>query len=180
VGSIVAAFSLILLLASPLEAQETPFDFKGIALGSGLSDLEATGRFSCADPKNPVADRLCRLKGDRENLAGAPIKGLYLYYYSGKLEMISITLDHEHFNDVIAAITKQYGASTVETENLQNLTGRTFENKIHTWRRQNATLEAQRYGRTLDTTTVIYRTDFSLQEYARRSGTTVREKAKDP
>ena len=74
-GSIVAAFSLILLLASPLAAQETPFDFKGTALGSALSDLEATGRFSCADPKNPVADRLCRLKGDRENLAGAPIKG---------------------------------------------------------------------------------------------------------
>ena len=94
--------------------------------------------------------------------------------------MVSLTFDHEHFADVLAALTKQYGASTMETENLQNVTGKTFENKIHTWRRQNATLEAQRYGRTLDTTTVIYRTDFSLQEYARRSGTTVREKAKDP
>ena len=179
-GSIVAAFSLILLLASPLAAQELPFDFKGIALGSDLADLEATGRFTCVDPKSPVADRVCRLKGDRESFAGAPVKGFYLYYYAGKLEMVSLTFDHEHFADVLAALTKQYGASTMETENLQNVTGKTFENKIHTWRRQNATLEAQRYGRTLDTTTVIYRTDFSLQEYARRSGTTVREKAKDP
>ena len=94
--------------------------------------------------------------------------------------MISLSLDHEHFPDVVGALTKQYGPGSVETENLQNLTGKTFENTIHTWRSQNATLEAQRYGRTLDTTTVIYRTDFSLQEYARRSGTTVKDKAKDP
>jgi hypothetical protein len=182
VGSIyLAVFSLLALLASPGAAQEAPFDFKGIALGSDLASLERSARFSCTDPKNPVADQLCRLKsGERETLGGAPVKGFYLYYYSGKLEMISVTLDHQHFDDVIAALTRQYGAGTVESETLQNITGKTFDNKIHTWRRQSATLEAQRFGRTLDTTTLIYRTDFSLQEYARRTSSAEKDKAKDP
>lgn len=168
----------ILLLAAPGSAQEAPFDFNGIALGSHASSIEGTSRFSCMDPRSPVADRLCRLKPpERETIAGAPVKGLFLYYYSGKLEMITVTLDPNHFPGVVAALTEKYGTGSLETETLKNLTGATFENKIYSWRRNKATLEAQTYGRNLETSSVIYRTDFSLQEYTRRSGAAVKEKA---
>ena len=130
------------------------------------------------DPRSPVADRVCRLKPpERETIAGAPVKGLFLYYYSGKLEMITITLDPKHFPEVVAALTEKYGTGSLETETLKNLTGATFENKMYSWRRNKATLEAQTYGRNLETSSVIYRTDFSLQEYTRRSGAAVKEKA---
>lgn len=173
-------FSLLLLLASPGYAQELPFDFKGIALGSDISSIENTSRFSCRDPQSPIADRVCSLKfGERETVAGAAVEVLLLYYYSGKLEIISISLDTKHFSEVTAALTEKYGAGNVKTEAVQNRMGATFENKIYSWRRDNATLEAKRYSSKLDRSSVIYRTDFALQEFARRQGTTVKEKAKD-
>ena len=88
------------------------------------------------------------------------MKGLFLYFYAGKLEMISLTLDPKHFSDVVGALTKRYGTASLATETLQNVTGVAFENKIYSWRRDQATLEAQTYGRNLETSSVIYRTDF--------------------
>jgi hypothetical protein len=164
------ALTLLLLIASPGSAQQSPFEFNGIALGSDLASIERTSRFSCMEQRSPVADQVCRLKsGERETIADAPVKGFFLYFYAGKLEMISLTLDPKHFADVVGALTKRYGTGSLETETLQNVTGGTFENKIYSWRRNKATLEAQTYGRNLETSSVIYRTDFSLEEYTRRS-----------
>ena len=164
------ALILLLLFASPGSAQMSPFEFNGVALGTDLASIERTSRFSCTESRSPVADQLCRLKsGERETIGDAPVKGLFLYFYSGKLEMISLTLEPKHFPDVVGALTKRYGTGSIETETVQNLTGGTFENKIHSWRRNKATLEAQTYGRNLETSSLIYRTDFSLEEYTRRS-----------
>ncbi|HAM59574.1 MAG TPA: hypothetical protein DCQ64_30860 [Candidatus Rokubacteria bacterium] len=175
-----AAFTLLLFLASSGYAQEPPFDFKGIALGSDISSIENTSRFSCRDPQSPIADRVCSLKfGERETIAGASVEVLLLYYYSGKLETISISFSAKHFSEVAAALTEKYGAGSVKTEAVQNRMGATFENKIYSWRRDNATLEAKRYSSKLDRSSVMYRTDFAQQEFARRRGTTVKEKAKD-
>ena len=68
-----------------------------------------------------------------------------------------------------AASSPAYCSGSLETESIQNVTDATFENKIYSWRRNKATLEAQTYGRNLETSSVIYRTDFSLEEYTRRS-----------
>jgi hypothetical protein len=164
------ALILLLLFASPGSAQVSPFEFNGVALGSDLASIERTARFSCTEPRSPVADQVCRLKsGEREAIANAPVKGLLLYFYARKLEMITLTLDPKHFTEVVGALTKQYGSGSLETESIQNVTGATFENKIYSWRRNKATLEAQTYGRNLETSSVIYRTDFSLEEYTRRS-----------
>jgi len=163
-------FALVLLFASLGSAQVAPFEFNGVALGSDLASIERTSRFSCMEQPSAVADQVCRLKsGERETIADAPMKGLFLYFYAGKLEMISLTLDPKHFPDVVGALTKRYGTGSTETETVQNLTGGTFENKIYSWRRNKATLEAQTYGRNLETSSVIYRTDFSPEEYTRRS-----------
>jgi hypothetical protein len=61
---------------------------------------------------------------------------------------------------------------------MQNMTGAAFENRIYTWRRGSASLEVQTYGRDLETSSMIYRTDYSLQEYTRRSGAKTPDKAK--
>lgn len=176
----VVALILLLLLAAPGSAQEPSFDFKGIALGSDISFIENTSRFSCRDPQNPIADRVCSLKfGERETFASVPVEVLLLYYYSGKLEIISISFEAKHFSEVASALTEKYGQGVVKTEGVQNRMGATFENKIYSWRRGNSTLEAKRYSSKLDRSSVIYRTDFALQEFSRRQGTTVKEKAKD-
>jgi hypothetical protein len=175
------ALTMLLLLASPGAAQDSSFDFEGIALGSDLASIEGTSRFSCSDAQSPVADQVCRLRpGQSETIADAPVKRLFLYYYSGKLEMISVTLDAKHFVGVVAALNKKYGTGSVETETMRNATGAAFENKIYTWRRGSATLEAQTYGRDLETSSMIYRTDFSLQEYTRRSGAKPSGRTKAP
>jgi hypothetical protein len=134
-----AILAALLALAAPTAAQEIPFDLNGITLGTDLASIEASGRFSCVDPKSPVADRLCRLKsGEKETIAEAPVKGLFLYFYSGKLEMISLTLDPKAFPEVVSALSKRYGTGNMETEAMQNVTGKSFENRIYTWRRANA------------------------------------------
>lgn len=175
-----AAFSLLLLFASPGYAQESQFEFKGIALGSDISSIENTSRFSCRDPRDPMADRMCSLKfGEIETIAGAVVEELKLSYYYGKLETIYIAFDAEHFTEVVDALTEKYGTGSVKTETMQNRMGAMFENKIYSWRRDNATLQARRYASRLDRSSVMYSTDFALQEFARRQGTTVKEKAKD-
>ena len=96
----VLAFGLsFLFLSSMTFAQEPePFEFKGMALGSDASNVEGTSRFFCGDPKSPIADRSCSLRYDvKETIAGAPVQGLSLYYYSGKLETIRITVDQWNF-----------------------------------------------------------------------------------
>ncbi len=168
-----AVVILFFLLTSTVSAEEPPFDFKGIALGSDIASIEGTSIFSCRDPQSPIADRICSLKfGERETIAGAPVQVLLLYYYFGKIETISISFDSKHFSEVAAALTEKYGAGSVKTEAVQNRMGATFENKIYSWRRGNATLEAKCYSSKIDRSSVMYRSDFALQEFGRRRGTT--------
>lgn len=158
----------------------TELEFKGIALGSAIATIEETGRFSCRDPGSPIADRICSLKfNERETIAGVPIRVLALYYYSGKLETISIAFDEKYFSQVAPALSEKYGQGTVRLEALQNRMGATFENRILSWRRGQTTLEAKRYSGKLDTSSVMYRSDFALQEFARRRKTSVKDTSKD-
>lgn len=176
---------LLLLFTSAGSAQEPPFDFKGIELGSDISLIEGKSRFSCGDSQSRFADRSCTLKlSERETIANAPVKALELSYFSDKLERITILFDAKHFSKVAAALTEKYGAGSVTTGVVQNRMGATFENKTHSWRRGNATLSAVHYPSKLDwsRSIVIYRTDFASEEFGRRQrrqGTTVKENAKD-
>ena len=173
-------FALVFLLSSVAFAEEPPFDFKGIALGSDISAIESNSRFSCRNTKDPIADRICSLKRDEhETIAGVRIRSLMLFYYAGKLEAISIWLDEKHFSQVTAALVEKYGQGRTRTEQVHNRLGAAFENKIYSWRRNSATLEAKRYSDTLDMSSVAYKTDFALEEFARRSGTSAKEKSKD-
>lgn len=155
-------------------------EFKGIALGSDMSIVEDTGRYTCRDPQSPIADRICSLKyGENETIAGVPVRSIFLHYYSGKLENISITLEEGNFSQVSAALVAKYGKGHVRTETLRNRMGAAFENNIFTWRRGKATLEAKRYFGKLDVSAITYRSDFALEEFTRRRGASTKARAKD-
>lgn len=161
-------------------AQTNPFEFKGIALGSDISVLENTSRFECRDPKNPIADRICSLRyGERETIAGVPVEVLLLYFYDGKLQTISISFDAKNFTQVADALKEKYGEGSLKTEEIQNRMGATFENRIVSWRSPGATLEAKRISGKIDRSSVLFRTDFALEEFAKRRGASVKQQAKD-
>lgn len=175
-----ARLGALLLLSSVASAQDSPLEFKGIALGSDISTVESSGRFSCRDSQSPLADRMCYLKlREKETIAGAPVRVLLLHYYSGKLERITVAFDEKHFSQVTAALMEKYGQGQLKTEEVQNRMGATFENKTYSWRRGAATLQARRYSSKLDTSTVMYGTDYALKEFTRRKATSVKEGAKD-
>jgi hypothetical protein len=159
---------------------DSALEFKGIALGSEISTVENTGRFHCRDPKSPIADQLCSLKyNERETIAGVPVKVLLLYYYSGKLETISVAFDEKHFSQVSAALSEKYGQGNIQTEAVQNRMGATFENRTLSWRRGATSLQAKRYSGQLDQSVVMYRSDYALEEFLRRRKSSVKDSTKD-
>jgi hypothetical protein len=172
---------ILAMLASSLAlGQSETFEFKGIALGSDIATIEANPRFSCRNPSSPIADLVCSLRyGENETIAGVPISALLLYYYNGKLQTISISLDSKQFPQVSEALKEKYGEGNVKTDAVQNRMGATFENKILSWRKPGATLEAKRFTSKIDRSSVIYRTDFAIEEFQRRHGSTTKEQAKD-
>ena len=179
---------LFLLLSSVTFAQEPPFDFKGIALGSDISAARSNSKFECYEmEKRPPhrivsGDHYCShhysIKGE-ETIAGAPIRNIYLYYYFGKLERIEIRLWARDFHQVLAALQEKYGPGSVKTETVQNRMGATFENSIYPWRRNSATLEAKKYEGDLEISSLDFETDFARQEAKRRRAGAAKKGAKD-
>lgn len=176
---------LFVLLSSVTFAQETPFDFKGIALGSDISTIRNNSKFKCYDIKVPIlipwGDQECShhsIKGE-ETIAGAPIRWIKLYYYAGKLARIRISVWARDFHQVLAALQEKYGPGSVKTEVLQNRMGATFDNSIYSWRRNSATLEAKKYDGDLKTSSVYFETDFARQEAKRRRAAAAKKGAKD-
>lgn len=160
---------LFLLLSSAAFAQEPPFDFKGIALGSGISAVESNAKFLCYEPKPALADKICSLKlGEKETIAGASVRSLMFFYYSGKLGIISIEFDEKNFSQVTDALVEKYGQGLSWTERVRNRMGTTFENKIYMWPRNATYLTVDRYSSELSTSSVRYITDFAAQELSKR------------
>jgi hypothetical protein len=161
-------------------AQEASFDFKGITLGSAIDAIESDSRFGCSVAKTEIGDRICSLKYKvTETIAEAPIKNILLGYYYGKLETISIYIPEEHYSSVSSALNEKYGSTPLKTEMLKNRLGASFENRIYSWRRNNAILQATRYSSDLETSSVVYRTDFAMEEFARRKKEADKKKSGD-
>lgn len=176
------AFSLLFLIVnmSLAYSQESSFDFKGIALKSDISIIENDPRFTCKVPQDQIYDRHCVLNPSaRETIADAPINFLMLGYYYDLLESIYISFDEKYFSGVISALNEKYGTVEVKTETVRNRAGGSFENRIYTWGRNKATLKAERYSSRLDSSSVLYRTDFAIEEFARRKKAADKKKAGD-
>jgi hypothetical protein len=155
-------------------------EFKGIALGLDLATIKATNRYSCSDPKSPIGDIVCNLRyGERETIAGAPLKLLTLAFYNERLHYISVLFDEKDFSTVSSALIEKYGQTQVKSETLQNRMGATFENKIFNWARTGGSVEARRYSTKLDTSAVRWQSDSYIKEFAARRKSTTRSSAKD-
>ena len=173
--------ALFLLSNTLVHAQEAaPFDFKGIALKSSLSAIKDDPRFRCSEPRDKIYDQICFLNSSAmETIAGAPIKTLMLLYYFDRLESIYITFGEKNFLDVASALNEKYGSVDVQKETVHNKAGASFENRTYKWGRNGAILTAERYGSDLATSKVEFRTDFSLQEFTRRTKAADKKKASD-
>ena len=156
----------LFLLPSIIFAKEQPFGFKHYTIGDDKSYIPPSN-FICKDSKTPIADQICRYNS-KETIAGAPVQLLLLYYYSDKLENISITFKSDHFSKVVSALSKKYGTGKIKTKAVQNRMGATFENRMHSWSIGNNTLTAKQYSTDLNSSTVYYRVNISLNEMERR------------
>lgn len=171
---------LSIIIFSTAFAQESTFDFKGIALKSDISIIENDSRFTCKDSDGVFADRSCSLKfNESETIAGVSITFFMLSYYNGKLDSMSMSVLEKHFSGVISALLEKYGVTEPKTEIVRNRMGASFENRIYSWRKKGATLVATRYSADLETSSVRYRTDFALEEFGRRKKTADKKKAGD-
>lgn len=179
--SIIATFCFVALLHFSLAyAQGPSFDFKGIALKSSSSVIKNDSRFRCNEPKDKMYDQICFMNSSAsETIAAAPIKSLMLLYYYDQLESIYITVNEKYFGDVVSALNEKYGTVEPKTEIVRNRIGNSFENRIYWWGKNGATLKADRYGSDLETSSVTFRTDFSLEEFKRRKQAADKKKAGD-
>jgi hypothetical protein len=94
-------------------------------------------------------------------------------------QAIIIYVKENHFSDIVNALNEKYGAVKPKISVVKNRMGVSFENAKYLWRKTGAVLEAERYGKNLETSQVIYRTDFCLEEFGRRKAESNKQKAGD-
>jgi len=161
-------------------ADEAPYEFKGLALGSDYSQIQSDKRFACRDPQDAKFDRFCMLKyGHKETIAGIPVSTVMLCYYDDKLQIITINFPSKEFSEVADALKEKYGQGTVKSEEVHNRMGATFQNETLSWSKADATLRAEKYSSKLDTSRVTFQTDYSLEEFARRNDAATKAASKD-
>lgn len=128
-----------------------PLGFKGNAIGASNAAIALDPRFDCRVVRTPTADQVCTLRPkEQETIAGARVNSLYYFYDRARLTGIVISLPERDFQAVAQALEAKYGAPQVRAEQIKNLKGNAFENRILTWRQGEARLEAQRYAGRLD------------------------------
>lgn len=160
-----AALALVLLGGlPPLSAQAEALGFKGVTLGSPLARVADDPRHVCHQASAPGADTVCALRPQqRETLAGAPVDTLFYFYLRGRLTRISITLPERHFAQVVDAFKARYGEGELRTESVRTYQGATHQDRIHTWRQGDTSLQAQRYAGRLDKSLVRYSDEAALR-----------------
>ncbi len=156
------------------------FTFKGIELGSGIAAVANNPKYDCRAASAPAADTICGLRPrEKETIAGAPVRSLFFFYYDGKLTSLSIHLEEKHFATVTEALRGKYGAAPVRVENLRNLKGVSFENRIYTWKSPTETLTAQRYAGRVDQSVIRYVADDAIRRIEERRAAVARDPRKD-
>ena len=160
-------------------AQAQVLAFKGIELGSHIARTTGDSRFECHAVATPIADRVCALRpGEKETIAGAPLDSLFLFYERSRLTGITLSLAEKHFQPVVSALQSKYGEGRLTTEQIRNLNGAPFENRIHQWQMGGMSLLAQRYAGRVDRSTIRYTDDAAatrLREHRARVARDPRE-----
>lgn len=152
--SMVGLLGLTAMLATGAASAES-YGFKGIALGSHVSQIANNPKFDCKAVNTPSADRICGLgKDESETIAGVQVDSLFYFYDQASLTGISIGLPEKNFQPVVKALGDKYGAPARSVETIKTLSGQTFENITYRWRQPGQAIEAQRYAGRVDKSTI--------------------------
>jgi hypothetical protein len=167
-------------LATAAEQPTGKFGFKGLELGSGIAAVAGNPRYACHAGSSPGADTVCGLRArEKETIAGAPVRTLFLFYYGGRLTSIAIHLEERHFAQVSEALHAKYGDTPARTESIRNLNGMAFENRTYTWKAPGETLVAQRYAGRVDQSAIRFTADALIQQIEQRRAAVAKDPRKD-
>ncbi len=173
-----SAIAMTLLLAAPAQAGD--YGFKGINLGSHVSQIVGNPKYDCKSVSTPTADRVCGLKKDEvETMAGVPVASVFYFYDQTALTGISIGLEEKHFQAVVTALTGKYGTPVLAKTQIKNLKGVAFENLVYTWRAKGESIVAERYSGRLDRSLIRITEDGAVQRIRARRESVAREPGKD-
>lgn len=158
---LVLAIAFCVAMGSVAYAAEEAVGFKGINLGSDISEMGKDSRYEChPDPNNAWHDSACRLNSkEKETIAGSPISSPTLDYFANKLWQISIRFDSDDFQTVIDSLKTKYGKGKITKEKVQNKLGATFVNEIVTWKKGTSNIVAKKFASNLDKSSLRFYTD---------------------
>lgn len=169
----------LLLAAMPASADEK-LGFKGVELGSSLSQIASNPKYECHIVSTPIADKVCSLRAqEKETIAGAPIDSLFYFYDQSGLTGIVVNLPETHFQPVIAALSEKFGAPALKTEIVKNLKGVAHENQSYRWQRPEGSLQAERYAGRLDKSSIRFTDDNAAQRVQQRRTLLAKDPRKD-
>jgi hypothetical protein len=172
--------ALAILLAFTAAASAGDYGFKGINLGSHVSQVATNPKYDCKAVTTPTADRICGLKKNEvETMAGVPVASVFYFYDQTVLTGINIGVEEKHFQAVVAALTGKYGAPTQAKSPIKNLKGEAFENLVYTWRAKGESIVAERYSGRIDRSSVRIAEDAAAQRIRARREAVAREPGKD-
>ncbi len=170
----------LLLAAAPALAAAEKLGFKGVTLGSDLSQIASNPKFDCRIVVTPIADKVCSLRPrERETIAGAPVESLFYFYDQTGLTGIVVHLDEKHFQPVVSALTDKFGSPVLKTEVVKNLKGAGFENRTYRWTRPEGSLQAQRYAGRLDKSAIRFTDDSAALRNQQRRALLAKDPRKD-
>ena len=152
-------FFLLSLILSPLAALagET-IEFKGVPFGASEAELlQLHPSAKCNAPKERLlVDRYCFILvsygGAEANVAFSLIED--------KVVGATAAFASREFDDVLRALTDQYGTPKIDRQTVRNRLGAEFENVTARWDLpdQELVIRAQRYSGSLDTARVMFET----------------------
>jgi hypothetical protein len=167
-----------LLIAATAQAES--YGFKTATLGSHLGLIANNPKYDCRAVKTPTADRVCSLgKDETETMAGVPLRSVFYFYDQSALTGIVIHLDEARFQTVVDALATKYGPAKRSSETVKNLSGKAFENVIHTWRQGNESIVAQRYSGRLDQSSIRISDDTATARIKQRREQNTRQPERD-
>lgn len=173
------SFSLVLLVL-PAQAQAERLGFKGVELGSNLAMIASNPKFECHVVTTPIADKICSLRtSEKETIAGAPIDSLFYFYDRSQLTGIVLNLPETRFQAVVAALSDKYGAPGLRTENVKNLKGVAYENRIYRWSRAQDSIQAERFSGRLDKSSIRISDEEAAQRVRQRRALLARDPRQD-
>jgi hypothetical protein len=195
---IALALSLWFAPAARCLAQDqlSPFEFKGVPLGSAESALIGKhSSFRCRQGDGLLADRTCtmgrvetcgadhacqRQLMELMTYAGAPVDTFRADFYEGHLSRLTILTHVRHFAAIVGVLGEAHGkATSVESKAVQNRAGATFSNEVIYWRRTGSEVRAERYYIDLETSAIIIRVSTATSEFAKRRAAKAKGATKD-